>query len=805
MSLTPNIGLTKPLRGSQRWDLAMNGNADIVDTNIGGMNNTIDDLPEIERHAETFNGSTGVAVSLGKAVDAVNEYGVEIVPTSRAGAIGDIWVTKGTSSFTVHCAESNTTDTFEAIVFHTGEMSSYGGSMYRRYYVSPSTSITDHSVAGTAGSLAYILNAMIGTSGIIELPGNRIYTLTANDVTIPEGVTLVRQPGAVISVASGKTLTFSGRFVADRGAAFSGDGDVSFENGSIDQAFPEWFGAIADGATDCGPAINKMAAATRSNCIRGLFGIGNYYTTESLDFTGANSDQGYNGHGWIIGGLGSGPSLITGCLAAGYPIVDMSDCGAAKLTDIRVQGDPLGIQLCGVLHGMVGTTLALQNVLDNVIVAGTFAEAAYINMSSDLSKLVNTYLDGPCGAIYAYNTSACGAGIIQSAYQTLTSTPNVTLHSIEGCQILGRAGDSQGYDSAIVMHEQAKIVIDAATYISQTGSAKAGIYVYGRTGTGHDAHTIRFAGRYENQTSPLQAGTFLWMDSQDALRNCLFDGFVGGLGSPDTGQWFYLQSGDITFSIIRLDPAASSEWNHVVQRAAATSHVIRDCEIHEQTDPSNLLDGLDAEFFGDGNIFHLHTWDDDWLNVSGICTFFTRSHGKIEYNPANGFNAIGDTGELARKYSGSLSTQWLSTATSGPAGSDETLCSWLLPGDIAFANTPQNSVTLKITSWGYVAANANAKTIKAKFGSSGSETTMVSNDISANPNNKHWSVEIEVARISTGSHWVYSSKMFFGSVLQTYHRGYISSDPSLGNTIFRLTGDGASNDIVVELFKVEIF
>ena len=261
---TPNISLTIPGRGSQGWADKLNTNFGTIDTHVGGLNNAIDDLPEVERHTGTFNSTTGDVISLSKTVDAVNEYGVEIVPTSRAAAIGDIWVTKGTSSFTVHCAESNTSDTFEAIVFHTGDMTSYGGSMYRRYYVSPSTSITDHSVASTVGSLAYILNAMSGTSGIVELPGNRTYTLTANDVTIPAGIRLLFQPGAVISIAGGKTLAFGAPENISAQAnqqVFSGSGAVTFsDRGTV---YPQWWGgpSIDIGAVDATSAIRNAIAS----------------------------------------------------------------------------------------------------------------------------------------------------------------------------------------------------------------------------------------------------------------------------------------------------------------------------------------------------------------------------------------------------------------------------------------------------------------------------------------------------------------------------------------------------------------
>lgn len=257
-----NINLTIPGRGSQGWATKLNDNFGVIDTYIGGLNSSIDDLPDIEVHTGTFNSSTGTSVSLTKTVDATNEYSVKVTPTSRSTAIGDIWVTKTTSSFTVHCADSNTTDTFEAVAYFKGDVSSYGGSVYRRYYVSPSTSIADHSVVGTTGSLAYVLNQMGSVDGVVELPGNKTYMITSADVEIPAGTTLVFQPGASISVGTGRTFTIDNpnSIVAQPDQIiFSGDGDVSIS--SFGMVYAPWFGATGNGTTDDTTAIQNAIDA----------------------------------------------------------------------------------------------------------------------------------------------------------------------------------------------------------------------------------------------------------------------------------------------------------------------------------------------------------------------------------------------------------------------------------------------------------------------------------------------------------------------------------------------------------------
>ncbi len=421
--------------------------------------------------ADTFNGPTGVTIALPRQVDAVNEYSVKVTPSSRAAAIGDVWVVKAIDGFTVYCSQSNTADSFEATVYYLGDVASYGGSMYRRYYVSPLASIADHSAAGTPGSLAYMLAAIGSTPAVLELPGNKIYTLTAADVTIPSTLVLLPQPGAVISIGAGRTLTFNGPMIAGRWRVFSGSGDLVFNAGSVGEAFFEWIGAVGDGETDCGSEMNALADACRDAVIPMSWGTGNFYTTVSLNFTGANYDAGFGGHGWQISGAGPGATLITGNLASAYPIIDLSDCNHSMLRDVRIYGHASGSQLCGILHARVAGALATSNATRDVIVTGTFQEAALINFSSDLPKYKDSYFDGPCGAIITASINACGSGIIQSAYQSLTEISDATLCNFINTTVLGHGGDSIGYDSAIVMYEWGTIDIDAACYIAQTVAA----------------------------------------------------------------------------------------------------------------------------------------------------------------------------------------------------------------------------------------------------------------------------------------------------------------------------------------------
>ncbi len=78
----------------------------------------------------------------------------------------------------------------------------------------------------------------------------------ANALTIPPEVAVAPQPSAVLSIDSDVTVIF-GRFIAGLHRVFDGAGSVEFAPGAVKEVYPEWWGAVADGSTDCSDAINK--------------------------------------------------------------------------------------------------------------------------------------------------------------------------------------------------------------------------------------------------------------------------------------------------------------------------------------------------------------------------------------------------------------------------------------------------------------------------------------------------------------------------------------------------------------------
>ena len=120
---------------------------------------------------------------------------------------------------------------------------------------------------GTAGTQAAIILALadIGASNrtLYLAPGT--WTITA-DLTVDANVTLLMPPGAILAIATTKTVTINGPLEAGRYQIFSctGTGKVVLGTGSVDKVYPQWWGAVSDGPTTDDTAALQSAATAAS-------------------------------------------------------------------------------------------------------------------------------------------------------------------------------------------------------------------------------------------------------------------------------------------------------------------------------------------------------------------------------------------------------------------------------------------------------------------------------------------------------------------------------------------------------------
>src|ERR1700721_1521036 len=92
-----------------------------------------------------------------------------------------------------------------------------------------------------------------GSSGTIEVTPSAKVVSVPSSTTVPAGVTLQSDRGAILAVGTALTLTISGPLVDGLYQMFEGAGTVSFTlPGNQAVSRPEWLGGIGDGTLGSG-------------------------------------------------------------------------------------------------------------------------------------------------------------------------------------------------------------------------------------------------------------------------------------------------------------------------------------------------------------------------------------------------------------------------------------------------------------------------------------------------------------------------------------------------------------------------
>lgn len=122
----------------------------------------------------------------------------------------------------------------------------------------------------------------------------------SDDLTIPANVTLKPAHGALMVVGTGKVLTINGPFEAGLRTVFTNltAGSVVFGSGSVEKAYPQWWGGAPDNSTD---NTNAIAAALRAHhhvhLVAGIWKI----TDEILMISGIQGTGAYWGYKTLSG------------------------------------------------------------------------------------------------------------------------------------------------------------------------------------------------------------------------------------------------------------------------------------------------------------------------------------------------------------------------------------------------------------------------------------------------------------------------------------------------------------------------
>jgi hypothetical protein len=137
------------------------------------------------------------------------------------------------------------------------------------------------------GTLAAAVTAIGSNPAILRLASGT-HAVT-NDLTVPANITLAPERGAVLAIATTKTLTLNGGLLAGPWQVFScaGTGKVVF--GSNVTRLPQWWGAKGDNVTDDSTAFN--AAFASITAVGGCVDLGgySYYIASVVDLPGAST------------------------------------------------------------------------------------------------------------------------------------------------------------------------------------------------------------------------------------------------------------------------------------------------------------------------------------------------------------------------------------------------------------------------------------------------------------------------------------------------------------------------------------
>ena len=304
------------------------------------------------------------------------------------------------------------------------------------------------------GTLSAAVAAAAGETLVIP----RAETLNQN-ITVPSGTHLMFMEGGSIAKASTYTLTIEGAVTAPIMQIFSGfsPGDVTFSiSQAVEQVYPQWWGAKADGLTNDRDAIQ---CAIDSGCTWVHLPGGNYLLNSPLNVTSL---------GWftklMLTGNG-GPADGEGTNLIGNTGGVVIDATGSRHLDFRnfsiVSGDTTPSTV-GILYARATGTGQFElefsftefNNLMNVGVHlnsipaanGGNGTVAVYNLAAELWRAQNVCLEADTGiAFTGYNAYG-----ILSPFQTLSSIPSMSVCTIDGAStIRSRKGPCVVIDNGI--------------------------------------------------------------------------------------------------------------------------------------------------------------------------------------------------------------------------------------------------------------------------------------------------------------------------------------------------------------------
>lgn len=328
----------------------------------------------------------------------------------------------GTNTFT-RTTSTGATLTLNKFGYEVNALTAYGGG----------TVLTDATISSALTALGTTNNATLLLS-----PGTWVIS---NDLTITSNIVLKVAAGAVLQVASGKTLLIDGTLDAGLYQIFSGAGDVQ----GLHKVYPQWFGAVAGyNQTDAQRTINTAAINKAWACATTLtadiintptVGAYNYeiwYATMVIDgFFETNSDIVVGTD--ILGGNGRTKIMGHGSEQSGFQgfgtgnVVDATGRTQLSIENISIRSKTAEI---GLLMARIGDGQGSMCRLNEVNIHGIFSIAPLVTISAEELRIVNSNFQNTKSgaAVYASscNNTLIGATSTLGTFNTTESNSDIT-------------------------------------------------------------------------------------------------------------------------------------------------------------------------------------------------------------------------------------------------------------------------------------------------------------------------------------------------------------------------------------------
>ena len=351
--------------------------------------------------------------------------------------VADVWVNgqfraKLTDSDDVQVFDIDNLDSLHEIASYQISVSALAG---RNFYY-PSASASDHGVTGNNNTVKYYVDTIGSNEATLYFahdPANATTTYTFSTAeTIPQNIDFILEDGAVLSLGSGATLTFSGspsQINAQPAQQIkTGDGTIRFTYGGT--VYGSWAGANGTDSTDDTTEINDVLSWQKGAGGMCVFSDGTYVISEdetiiipaNVSLYGSGSDVTiFDATNWD----GSGGSIDVAIFQAQGTI----GSSLGSVSTAVDEGD-IYIDTAADISGSVsaGDIIAIQR-------SGNASEGSW-------NKKVDGYDKGELGTVYAVDASGVTLiGGVHDSYATGVSTTikkmTMSTSNIGGFTVLG--------------------------------------------------------------------------------------------------------------------------------------------------------------------------------------------------------------------------------------------------------------------------------------------------------------------------------------------------------------------------------